>query len=938
MAETLTIQAARRVSLTVESHAISLGAGGGQTLLALPEQRHVGALIAQPKIELAAGGPPGPPGPPGADPVWGYIAGTLASQTDLQIALDGKAPLVHGHVATDISDSTAAGRAMLKAASAAAQTALLDTATQSLKGLMAGNDKKKLDSRPYASLFDAIDAGEWPAIKAGTSTLDVSGHIQAAIDAGVAIVVPEGTFMLGAAIKFKSGTVLRAMGAANRAVFKALAAMTAPVLGDVNDLSDGTNVFAQSNILIDGITFDGGSRTISSDAALLRFYSVDGLTLRDCTFKNQLYSLVAIGGCRDVSLSGLKFRNWGKTAVTAEGGPALWLGGNTVGGDDTVSSRIRGYDLDFTGGEWAAVYDFSSDSEFFGVNIEDVKEAGFYYQGNWSGNTTADSQPRRHLYSGLNIKGVTRKNISSAGLEIAGDSCAVSNFNISDTEDAGLKIAMLSRNVSVSQGHIWDTVLAGDSGHPNYFATYDTYGQITLIQAEDIVNHDVSITGVTVGRTDVAAVADYALRIFNNNPTPALYWQHLEIAGNNFAHGYSVSAISAQAGALDPADTVSAICRNIGAADVLNPFRYLETLDLGHASDTTLTRSSAGVLAVEGVTVPLNSTTNVHTAQQIELGHASDTTLTRSSAGVMAVEGGIVPKENRANTFSANQSILVTDNTNAALKITQLGTGHAIMIEDETSVDATPFWVNNAGQLVIGHTSVLAVGGASHLSNFMSTGANYPLTIGYTGASALGARLALVKSRGADWSTRGLASSGDVVGALTFAADDGTDLASVAAAITVSLDAATGTDDVPGKIVFSTTADGGNAPTDRLKIDSTGAILNISGGGLGYGTGSGGAVTQATSRTTGVTLNKTNGAITLVAAAGSTAWNTFTVTNNTVAATDTIVISQKSGANLYEIHITAVAAGSFNVSFRTTGGTTTEQPVFNFAVIKAATA
>lgn len=107
---------------------------------------------------------------------------------------------------------------------------------------------------------------------------------------------------------------------------------------------------------------------------------------------------------------------------------------------------------------------------------------------------------------------------------------------------------------------------------------------------------------------------------------------------------------------------------------------------------------------------------------------------------------------------------------------------------------------------------------------------------------------------------------------------------------------------------------------------------------LGYGTGSGGAVTQATSRTTGVTLNKTNGAITLVSAAGTATYQTFTVTNSTVAATDTIVVNQKSGTDKYIILVTAVAAGSFNITFATTGGTTTEQPVFNFAVIKAVTA
>jgi hypothetical protein len=108
--------------------------------------------------------------------------------------------------------------------------------------------------------------------------------------------------------------------------------------------------------------------------------------------------------------------------------------------------------------------------------------------------------------------------------------------------------------------------------------------------------------------------------------------------------------------------------------------------------------------------------------------------------------------------------------------------------------------------------------------------------------------------------------------------------------------------------------------------------------GLGYGTGSGGAVTQATSRTTGVTLNKTNGSITLVSAAGSASWQSFTVTNSTVAATDTVKVSQKSGTDLNMIHVTAVAAGSFRISFATTGGTTTEQPVFNFAVIKAVAA
>jgi hypothetical protein len=121
-------------------------------------------------------------------------------------------------------------------------------------------------------------------------------------------------------------------------------------------------------------------------------------------------------------------------------------------------------------------------------------------------------------------------------------------------------------------------------------------------------------------------------------------------------------------------------------------------------------------------------------------------------------------------------------------------------------------------------------------------------------------------------------------------------------------------------------------------LAATGAITSSGTAGVGYATGAGGTVTQATSRTTGVTLNKTTGAITLFSAAGTTTAATFTVTNSTVAATDVIILNQKSGTDLYDLMVTAVAAGSFNLTFRTTGGTTTETPVFNFAVIKAVAA
>lgn len=108
--------------------------------------------------------------------------------------------------------------------------------------------------------------------------------------------------------------------------------------------------------------------------------------------------------------------------------------------------------------------------------------------------------------------------------------------------------------------------------------------------------------------------------------------------------------------------------------------------------------------------------------------------------------------------------------------------------------------------------------------------------------------------------------------------------------------------------------------------------------GVGYSTGAGGAQTQGTSRTTGVTLDRPCGAITLFTAAGSAVATSFVVTNSTVAATDVINLSVRSATNKYLAFVTAVSAGSFEITFYTTGGIASDAPVINFAITKAVAA
>jgi hypothetical protein len=112
----------------------------------------------------------------------------------------------------------------------------------------------------------------------------------------------------------------------------------------------------------------------------------------------------------------------------------------------------------------------------------------------------------------------------------------------------------------------------------------------------------------------------------------------------------------------------------------------------------------------------------------------------------------------------------------------------------------------------------------------------------------------------------------------------------------------------------------------------------VAGKALGYTTG--GAVTQATNKGTGVTLNAAAGQITMNnAALADAAEVTFQVTNDTVAATDVVIVNHSSvgTAGAYVVQVTAVAAGSFKVTVgNVSGGSLSQAIVLNYAVIKAA--
>lgn len=109
---------------------------------------------------------------------------------------------------------------------------------------------------------------------------------------------------------------------------------------------------------------------------------------------------------------------------------------------------------------------------------------------------------------------------------------------------------------------------------------------------------------------------------------------------------------------------------------------------------------------------------------------------------------------------------------------------------------------------------------------------------------------------------------------------------------------------------------------------------------LGYNATAAGTVTQATSKTTGVTLDKSIGRITMnnaLLAGGATAL--FTLTNSQISANDVVIVTVSGGgtAGAYWPFVSSLAAGSAVIGlYNNTVGNLSEAVIINFAVIHGA--
>ncbi len=109
---------------------------------------------------------------------------------------------------------------------------------------------------------------------------------------------------------------------------------------------------------------------------------------------------------------------------------------------------------------------------------------------------------------------------------------------------------------------------------------------------------------------------------------------------------------------------------------------------------------------------------------------------------------------------------------------------------------------------------------------------------------------------------------------------------------------------------------------------------------LGYGAGSGGSVSQLTSKTTSVTLNRPAGQITMNAAAlAAGAKVTFTLNNSIIGAADGIVFNKNGAAffGTYEVYAEPFLGGASIYVTNISAGSLSNAVVLNFQIVRGAT-
>lgn len=166
-------------------------------------------------------------------------------------------------------------------------------------------------------------------------------------------------------------------------------------------------------------------------------------------------------------------------------------------------------------------------------------------------------------------------------------------------------------------------------------------------------------------------------------------------------------------------------------------------------------------------------------------------------------------------------SVLTVNSSSDALRITQTGSGNALVVEDSANPDPTPFVIDANGNVIVGSmTRAAGAYGDLGVMHLATNNLTRQFLQSYSDNN-FATVIELGKSRNGTVGSHTVLQSGDFIGEVRFAGSDGSAFRP-AANILAFVDGTPGMNDMPGRLVFGTTADGAAAPTERLRITNAG--------------------------------------------------------------------------------------------------------------------
>ena len=256
--------------------------------------------------------------------------------------------------------------------------------------------------------------------------------------------------------------------------------------------------------------------------------------------------------------------------------------------------------------------------------------------------------------------------------------------------------------------------------------------------------------------------------------------------------------------------------------------------------------------------------------------------------------------------------------------------GTTVLITTTQEITSLTIALNGA-TAIYGGVSFLGAGTATAIRFYQPTNSWYQINADAVYAAGIQAFLAVPSSA----NLRAAMTDETGTGSLVFATTP-----TLVTPVITNPTVTTGTFTSPALVTPAIGAATGTSLALTSFLSTSGSIINNGGNGkVGYAAGAGGTVTQATSKSTGVTLSKQSGQITMNAAAlNASTTVSFVLTNTIIEANDVLILNHVSAGTAGAYTLNAqVSAGSASINVRNvTLGSLSEAIVIQFVVINGA--